>query len=147
MANAVALVTWENSLAPIPDQNGLALLGKWCADTLQTPKKASSDTRVTWSADLPSAKQSFTEPNLVQAPPLHPFWANLTESLTPEDDAYTLARTTSGVIPQEIKNIFAATQANPARCSAQLEKLTHDIVVLFHEAWKESNTLVKPIVF
>ena len=89
-ANAVALVTWENSLAPLPDQNGLALLGKWCADTLQTPKKASSDARVIWSDDLPTAKQSFTDPNRVQVPPLHPFWANLTKSLTPDDDANTL---------------------------------------------------------
>ena len=146
-ANAVALVSWENSLAPQPDQQGLSLLGKWCADTLKTPNKSTSDARVLWSEDLPTAKQSFTDPKLVQIPPLHPFWTELSEALTPTDDNHALLQTTAGVISHDIKNIFAATQANPARCAAQLEKLTHDMVALFHEAWKESNTLIKAISF
>jgi len=133
-ANAVALVSWENNLAPNPDPQGLALLGKWCADTLNTPEKTKSNNRVIWSEDLQIAQQSFAEPNKAILPPTHPFWMKLVESLTPLDDTHTLLRTTSGVITQEIKYIFAATHANPARCSTQLEKLTHDTVALFHEA-------------
>ena len=145
--NAVALVSWENSLAPPLDDQGPALLGKWCAETLPTPPDTKKPNRVSWSENMPLAKQSFDDPNSAPAHTLHPFWLGLAQTLTPTDDIHSLLRTTSGVITTDVKNILAATHANPSRCSAQLEKLTHDTVVLFHEAWKESNNLVKPINF
>ena len=146
-ANAVALVTWENSLAPPPNDDGLALLGKWCAATLATPKTMKKSERVIWSETVGTAANAFQNPTDSNETAPHPFWAQLACDLTPENDNHTLLCTTAGVIPNNIKNIFAATHANPAHCSAQLEKLTHDMIVLFHEAWKESNNIVKPITF
>ena len=145
--NAVALVSWENSLAPPLDDQGLALLGKWCGESLSTPKDTKKPNRVSWSVSVPLAKQNFDEPNSGPIPSLHPFWNDLVQTITPSGDAYSLLRTASGVITKDMKNIFAATHANPSRCSAQLEKLTHDMIVLFHEAWKESNNLVKQVNF
>ena len=145
--NAVALVSWENSLAPPLDDQGLALLGKWCAETLPTPTDTKKPNRVSWSEHIPLAKRTFDDPNSAPVHTMHPFWLELAQTLTPTEDTHALLRTTSGVITSDVKNIFAATHANPSRCSAQLEKLTHEMVVLFHEAWKESNNLVKPITF
>ena len=103
--------------------------------------------RVTWSETMDRAATAFRNPTDTNETAPHPFWAQLAGDLTPEDDNHALLCTTAGVIPKNIKDIFAATHANPAHSSAQLEKLTHDMIVLFHEAWKESNSLVKPITF
>jgi hypothetical protein len=70
--NTVALISWENDLAPTPTDANLALLGKWLADNLRKPNKQGSDDRPQWSHTIEAAITGYTNPQSAPPPPHTP---------------------------------------------------------------------------
>ena len=67
--------------------------------------------------------------------------------MTPDHDQHTLLLTLAGVLPPKVKEIYAASHANPAQCAKELQLLTYDLIVMGHEAWKETHLVTPPIKF
>ena len=145
--NSVALVSWENRLAPPPTDSDLAMLGRWCAENLLKPNKQGSDDRPQWSRHIEAAVTGYAAPELAPPPPIHPSWHDLACSLTPTDDYATLLQTASGIIPKATKDIFTASHSNPAKCAAELQRLTLDTIQLFQSAWQQSHDITPHVVF
>ena len=145
--NSVALVSWENNLAPPPADEDLALLGKWLADNLHAPNKQGSDDRPQWSHHMEAAVAGYLAPDTAPMPPIHPRWHDLAAQLTPTNDYRTLLHTAAGAIPKVIKDIFTASHANPAKCAAELSRLSLHNIKLFQAAWQQSHNVTPHVVF
>ena len=94
-----------------------------------------------------NAALGYAAPANQYRPPIHPLWHQLALSLTPTDDQQTLLFTAAGGISAQIRNIYAASHANPAHCAKELQLLTFDVVTLFHDAWMESHEVTKRLIF
>ena len=71
--------------------------------------------------------------------PIHHSWHDLAREMTPDHDQHTLLLTLAGVLPQKVKETYAASHANPTQCAKELQLLTYDLIVMGHEAWKETH--------